>query len=230
MPEVPQFMLGYFAGSADTPEIQSANMVLVIPTYVDDPEKVAAAMQAHRQLAIVSMHHVFGNPRETWTQGWKQTREWMAPLERAGLVIGVYVVDEPIANGNQNAAEAISIVRGAGYRTMIGENYAWGYREPRPPVDWYGITCYEFGGEGSHKNARCLQLNADNSKFNVVIGQATDFGDGYTDQMAWYRTAKDNGKLGLIWWVYRWPGEMGAADSSEILAQHRQIAAMEGIH
>ena len=202
---LPTDVYGAFAASADVPEIgpQGGNVVLVVPTYADDPERVALALQANGKLAIVSAHHVFGGPRETWgvdpapgaqalaaprayqiqgatavsVGGWLQTRDWMKPLEARGIVAAVYVVDEPLHNGIPAARrdEAIAIVRAAGYRTAVAEWIDRALITPaRPPVDLYGVTCHWWPGYGSWSQERCLTAYRDHVAWDLVIGQGYD--------------------------------------------------------
>jgi hypothetical protein len=202
---LPPHIFGAFASSADVPEIgpQGGNVVLVVPTYADDPERVALALQANGKVAIVSAHHVFGGPRETWgvdpapgaqalaaprayqihgatavsVGGWLQTRDWMKPLEARGLVAAVYVVDEPLHNGIPAARrdEAIAIVHAAGYRTVVAEWVDRALITPaRPPVDLYGVTCYSWPGPGSWSLDRCVEAYRTHPGWDLVFAQGFD--------------------------------------------------------
>lgn len=224
---LPARLYGAFTSSADVPEMaaQAGNVVLVVPTYADDPETVAAAIQANGKVAIVSMHHVFGGPRATWDAGWARTREWMAPLESRGLVAAIYVIDEPLHAGIPAARrdEAIGIVRSAGYRTMLAEGVDRAIVSARPPVDLYGVTCYTWPGVGSWSQERCLTAYRDRPSWDLVIGQGYDLQQtrGYNGPVAqqvarWAELGRARG--GVVFWVARWPGQTGILDDPEMRA------------
>lgn len=226
---IPAHLFGAFTSSADVPEMaaQAGNVVLVVPTYADDSELVAAAIQANGKVAVVSTHHVFGGPRATWDAGWKRTREWMAPLEARGLVVAIYVVDEPLHAGIPAAVrdEAIAIVRAAGFKTMLAEGVDRAIVSARPPVDLYGVTCYTWPGVGSWSLERCLTAYRDRPSWNLVIGQGYDLQDtrGYNgpvqQQVArWAELGRQ--RSGVVFWVARWPGQTGILDDPEVRAAY----------
>jgi len=254
---LPPHIFGSFAASADVPEIgpQGGNVVLVVPSYSDDPERVAAALQANGKVAIVSAHHVFGGPRETWgvdpspgaqalaaprayqihgatavsVGGWLQTQDWMKPLEARGLVAAVYVVDEPLHNGIAAARrdEAIAIVRAAGYRTVVGEWVDEASRNGRAPSDLYGATCYDWPGFGSWTLERCREAYRTHPGWNLAIGQAFDLHarSGTADQQLSAWAVIGRERDGVVFWVARWPGQTGILDNPELLAAYRKAAA-----
>jgi len=135
--ELPGRLWGAFTASDDVPEMaaNAGNVVLVVPSYADDANVVAAALRANGKIAILSAHHVFGNPEATWEQGWAQTKAWAEPLEE--LVAAVYVVDEPLSQGISAATRdrAIARVKAEGYRTVVGEGVDVAVRSPRAPAD-----------------------------------------------------------------------------------------------
>ena len=253
---LPARVFGAFAASADVPEIapQGGNAVLILPTYADDAERVALALQANGKVAIVSAHHVFSGPRDTWgvdatpgaqdeaprpysfrgaaavsVGGWARTREWMAPLEARGLVAAVYVVDEPLHNGLAAALrdEAIAIVRAAGFRTVVAEWIDLAVRSSRPPADLFGVTCYDWPGEGSKTLAQCLTAYRDRPSWNLVVGQAYDLHprNGSAEQQLEAWSALGRERAGVLFWVARWPGQTGILDQPEVLAAYRKAAA-----
>ena len=227
---LPPHIFGAFAASADVPEIgpQGGNVVVVVPSYSDDPERVALALQGNGKTAIVTAHHVFGNPRAGWVAGWQQLREWMRPLEARGLVAAVYVVDEPLHNGIPAATrdEAIAIVRSAGYRTIVAEGIDRAIGAARPPVDLYGVTCYDWPGYGGWSQARCLTAYRDRPSWDLVIGQGFDLhprnGTAQQQLEAWAALGRE--RAGVLFWVARWPGQMGILDDGELLAAYREAA------
>jgi hypothetical protein len=231
---LPPHIFGAFASSADVPEIgpQGGNVVLVVPTYADDPERVALALQANGKVAIVSAHHVFGGPRETWgvdpapggqalaaprayqihgatavsVGGWLQTRDWMKPLEARGLVAAVYVVDEWVD------------------RALI--------TPARPPVDLYGVTCYSWPGPGSWSLDRCVEAYRTHPGWDLVFAQGFDLQQttGYNGAVAaqiarWAALPRDFGRAGVLFWVARWPGQTGILDDPEMLAAYRKASS-----
>jgi hypothetical protein len=254
-PALPAGIYGAFASSGDVPEAaaHAGNVLLVIPSYADDPELVAAALAANRKMAIVSAHHVFGGPRSGWgvevgssgmrpgtivrqrgvsyasVGGWQRTLAWMEPLRRRGLVAAVYVVDEPLHNGILGATrdEAVRIVRAAGFRTVVGEWVDQAIRSGRPPgLDLYGVTCYDWPGQGGWRQDRCLTAYADRPEWDLVLGQAFDLhtrnGAAATQIRAWAEIARSKQKAGVLYWVARWPGQTGLLDDGELLAAYDQ--------
>jgi hypothetical protein len=222
-------MLGAFARSDDAVEAaQTGNTVLIVPSYSDDAEQIAAALQARQRFAVLSTHHVFGGPRATWDQGWAHTRAWIEPFVRRGIVAAVYVVDEPLHNGIPASTrdEAIGIVRAAGFRTMVAE---WiepnALRAARPPVDYYGVTCYDWPGYGAWTLERCREAYRTHPDWNIVIGQGFDLqrrnGTPAQQVQAWREIAQ--GRAGLLFWVWRWPGQTGIADDPALLAAFRAL-------
>jgi len=239
-PPTPAFLLGYFARAEDAGDPKPANWQIIPLQFSLDPEMVAKECLARRTLVTVAVHYVFMNPRATWPASWKQAVAWMAPFKRLGILHSVYVLDEPTSAGlnRQWQEDALGIVRAAGYRTMMAEEYHWVNANPsngetyRPPVDIYAMTCYPPHPAFN----KCADLYNARPDVNMVIGEAfsgmTADGEIYNpgdDQWRWYEAAKGSGKMGLAWWVWRWPSTVGAADDPAILEQHKQIAAREGI-
>lgn len=248
---LPPHMFGAFTASADVQEAASnaGNVVLIVPTYNDDPNIVASALASHGKVAIVSAHHVFGNPRSTWgvevgsssirpgssfrmrgvtassVGGWQSTLAWMEPLRRAGVLAGVYVIDEPLHNGipREIRDEAISIVRNAGFQTVLFEGIDRVGNE-RPAVDYFGVTCYDWPGIGGKKLSQCETAYTDHPQWNLVVAQGYDLrqmavrNGTVEEQIArWSKLGKLPGRAGVIFWVWRWPDQVGIADDSDAL-------------
>jgi len=205
---------------------QAGNVVLVVPSYADDPELVAAAIQANGKVAIVSMHHVFGGPRATWDTGWARTRDWMAPLERRGLVAAVYAIDEPLHAGipASRRDEAIGIVRSAGYRTMVAEWVDEALRNPRPPSDLFGVTAYDWPGYGSWTIERATEAYRTHPDWNVAIGQGFDWhhrsGTPSQQIAKWAEIGRQ--RQGVLFWVWSWPSQEGIRDNAEATAAYNR--------
>jgi hypothetical protein len=221
-------MLGSFAMSADAVEASSVgNTVVVVPSYVDDAEPIAAAFQARGRFAVISTHHVFGGPRATWNQGWARAVQWMEPFTRRGQVLAVYVVDEPLHNGIPAGTrdEAVAIVRAAGFRTMVAETVDYAVRSPRPAVDYYGATCYDWPGFGSWTLERCREAYRTHPEWNIAIGQGFDWhhrsGTPAQQIAAWGEIGRQ--RQGVLFWVWRWPGQTGLADEPSALAAFRAL-------
>lgn len=148
----PARMDGYFATARSAGDWAPGSTTIIVPSWGEDAAAAARALEAGRSFALVSAHHCFGGPRSAWDACWEKTRAWMAPIERTGRLLGVYVLDEPSHNGVPDDAilAAVATVRAAGYRTMIAETYAryagaggWKARGFVPPVDWFGLTAYD---------------------------------------------------------------------------------------
>jgi hypothetical protein len=248
---LPRQIFGAFAESADTPSVAAngGNVVLIVPTYDDDANVVASALFANGKVAIVSAHHVFGNPRDTWgveigqksqrpgsqfkmrgvvassVGGWQATLAWMEPLRRAGVLAGVYVVDEPLHNGipRELRDEAITIVRNAGFRTVLFEGIDRVGNE-RPAVDYFGVSCYDWAGIGGKKLSQCVTAYTDHPTWNLVLGQGYDLravsrnGSVETQIETWAKLGRLPGRSGTIFWVWSWPGQTGLAEDGEALA------------
>lgn len=214
--DLPSWIYGAFAASEDVPEAaaHAGSVVLVIPTYADDPRRVASALRANGKVAIVSAHHVFGGPKSGWESGWQKTKEWMAELP----VAAVLVVDEPLHNGIPAADrdEAIARVRADGYRTMTTETVDRALISgTRPPVDLFGSTCYYWPGPGSWSQDRCLTAYASHPSWDVVIGQSYDDYSFELDPASfskWVQMARSSGKRGVLFWVWRWAEQRGIGD------------------
>jgi len=225
---LPPSIYGAFVASADVPEAAAngGNVVLVLPSYRDDAEVVALALQANGQAAIVSAHHVFGGPRARWEQGWSRTREWMAPLEERGLVAAVYVVDEPLHNGISEADRDAAILRVAadGFVTITAEGIQWAQRKARPPSDLFGVTGYDWPGAGGWAQYRCVERYAEHPEWDLVIGQAFDLhprnGTARKQFRAWAELGRD--RAGVLFWVWRWDGQCGIGDDPALLAAYRE--------
>lgn len=140
--------------------------------------------------------------------------EWLRPLAERGMLMGVYLVDEPNGNGisDEEVARGSSFVRQRGYPTMAVRE--WGYhRKGRLPVDYYSVTAYSFTTKKEW--VRDFHRTADT---DFIVGQAFEANIGYTrgmpDQRYWRETARQLGKP-IISWVWRWPGQTGCADDAE---------------
>jgi len=219
---VPPFMYGFFAASSDVPEIPNwANTIIVVPSYSDDAALIAKSLEARGQVAILSAHHVFGNPKSMWPAEWAHTQAWAAPFR--SRIVAVLVVDEPQGNGIPDAQrdEAIGIVRAAGFRTVTTERVEWAGKG-RPPVDYWGICCYDFPGPGGWTLDRCITAYQDHPDWNLVIGQGFDLqernGSPTVQARRWAELARSHRKAGLLYWVWRWQGQTGAADNPELLS------------
>jgi len=223
---MPLFAVGAFAASRDAPEAAAheGNVVLVVPSYAEDAEAVALALEASDKQAILSAHHVFGGPRDQWEDGWAQTLQWAAPLRSRGLVAAIYVVDEPLANGIPAAErdEAIAIVRTAGYKTMIAEYIGNARNDVTGPqqVDYYGVTAYD----PPLSLEQALTEYRNHPQWNFVVGQGFDLqsANGTPQQQfaAWIDVARDTRRAGVVFWVWRWPNQTGIADDPEYLAAY----------
>jgi hypothetical protein len=180
---------------------------------------------------------VFGNPEATWESGWTSTKAWAEPF--ADLVAAVYVVDEPGHNGILSAqvSRAVERVRRDGYRTMIAETAQQATRGDyrRPAVDLFGTTCYDWPGFGSWTLERCREAYRTHPDWNVAIGQGFDWhvhggrqsegSESITSQMlGWAEIGRQ--RQGVVFWVWRWPGQEGIGDNSEALAAYRKGAGM----
>lgn len=234
---LPPHIYGAFAASEDVPEAAAngGNVVLIVPRYEDDARAVASALRANGKVAILSAHHVFGtDPEAGWEKGWANTKMWAAPF--AELIAAVYVVDEPVHNGIPGAtvARAVERVRRDGYRTMIAEwaeraalrNYVW------PAVDLRGVTCYSWPGEGSWSMHRCEEAYRTHPEWNIVVGQGFDMyeggrkgdenGDTASQVARWAQLGRE--REGILFWVWRWPGQTGIGDDPELRAAYRKGA------
>jgi len=231
------------------------NAVLVVPTYSESAELVRNALLANGKVAIVSAHHVFGGPRDAWgveptieaqskagprafamgprghqvsalsVGGWQRTVAWMKPIQDAGLLAGVYVVDEPLGNGisAETRDEAISIVASAGYTTIVGEWIDRAKKADRAPSDLYGVTCYDWPGLGGWRMDRCEEAYRSHPEWDLVIGQAYDLhprnGTPAEQLRRWVDLSQD--RDGVIFWVWAWDGQTGIRDA--YLAEYNAV-------
>jgi len=232
--DLPPHIFGAFASSEDVPDAAAngGNVVLVIPSYADDALAVGAALRANGKVAILSAHHVFGNHESTWEAGWTQTKAWAAPF--AELIAAVYVVDEPLWNGIPPATRdrAIARVRADGYRTMVADWVEVAVRSPRAPSDLYGATCYSWPGDGSWSMSRCEEAYRTHPEWNIVIGQGYDVyeggrkgdenGDTASQVARWAQFGR--AREGILFWVWRWPGQVGIGDDPALRAAYHKAA------
>ena len=199
-PVAPARMVGYFvtpAGARDAASPGGVNIVL--PSWGQDAGAVASSLVASNAFALVSAHHVFSNPPDTWERDWQHTKEWMAPIQSTGRLLGIYVIDEPfggeirVSRGNVEAA--VARVQADGYRTMVAEVFHW-YRAKgqwRPPVTWFGVTAYydKFDYvEDAYRN---------DPNLDVVFGTTQD-------EEPWRELAARRGKH-----LFFWSWDLGAA-------------------
>ena len=221
---LPPFIYGAFVASADVPEAAAngGSVALVIPTFADSAQAVGDALRANGMVAIVSAHHVFGGPRADWERGWTRTKEWMAPLP----VAAVYVVDEPLGNGisAENRDAAIARVAADGYTTVVAECIQWAERTPRAASDLFGVTCYDWPGFGGRPQYQCIERYRDRPDWDLVIGQAFDLhrrnGTAREQLRAWAELGRE--RSGVLFWVWRWPGQIGIGDDSTLLDAYRE--------
>ena len=224
-----RFFFGYFVRSQEALEVTHANWNLLLVSWGDNLEPVAQSYADRGMTVTISTHSILFPTlvlAPTYEADFARLRTLIEPFERRGLVHSIYVVDEPYWN-NIPAADVdrgITYVESFGYKTMIAEWYARAIDSPRPAVDYYGVTCYTFPGGTGVSQDECEAAYRSHPDWNFVLGQATDFGAGFTDQMRWYNLAIEPGREGLAWWVWRWPEQMGAADAPAILSAH---AAMD---
>lgn len=227
MAYLPGTVYGAFAESADVREAgaNAGNVVLIVPSYVDDAARVADALQATGKVGILSAHHVFGNARATWDKDWPRLKEWAAPLLERSLIAAVLVVDEPLHNGIPASTrdEAIAIVRRDGFRILQTEWVDQAVTSSRPPADLYGVTCYYWSGVGSWSMDRCMEAYRTNPSWNLVIGQGWDVLDrgtpagsrqytGTVEEQVRRWAEMGKARSGVLFWVWRWPGQTGIGD------------------
>ena len=228
---LPANIYGAFAASEDVPEMAAhgGNVVLVVPSFVDDANVVASALRANGKVAIVSAHHCFGSSKASWAQCWAQTQSWMDPLQQSGLVAAVYVVDEPFLNGIPADVrnEAIAIVRASGYTTVVAEWVQEAIKNGRAPADYFGVTCYMWPGYGSWSMDRCENAYNSHPEWNLVIGQGFDVyegaGNGDTQSQIARWVSLGRNRSGVIFWVARWQGQTGILDDPALLAAYHKF-------
>lgn len=233
--DLPPNIYGAFTASYDVPEAAAngGNVVLIVPSYADDASIVASALRSNGKVAILSAHHVFGNPEATWEQGWAQTKKWAEPF--ADLIAAVYVIDEPGLQGISSAVvgRAIARVRADGFRTAMAEGVdvanPRGYA--RPPVDLFGATCYMWPGEGSWSMDRCEEAYRTHPEWNLVIGQGFDIYEGNRGSKVWNGTVEEQvarwvklgrERSGVVFWTWRWPGQLGIGDDPSLRAAYNR--------
>jgi len=219
--DLPANVYGAYTASGDVPEAAAngGNLVIVIPSYADDANRIADALRANGKLAILSAHHVFGNSRAWWEdgKGWEQTKRWAEPFR--SLTAAVLVVDEPLHNGVPAADRdaAIARVRADGYRTMTTEWVDQAVRSARPSVDLYAVTCYFWPGPGSWSMDRCAEAYRTHPDWNLVNGQAFDAyegaGNGSVDSQIARWAEIGRARAGVVFWVWRWDGQEGIGDN-----------------
>lgn len=225
---LPSKLYGAFVASLDVPEAAAngGSVVLVLPSYADDAREVASALRANGKVAILSTHHVFGGPKAGWEAGYARTMEWAAPLR--GLVAAIYVVDEPLSWGMPRAdlEAAIARVRRDGWRTMVAETAEIALKGYRPPVDLFGVTCYDWPGHGARTLEQCREAYRTHPEWNVAIGQGFDWhersGTPAEQVRAWAEIGR--GRDGVVFWVWDWPGQVGLRVDQGALAAYREGA------
>ena len=225
---LPSRLYGAFVRSDDVLEAAAngGSVVLVVPSYADDAGAVAAALRGNGKVAILSTHHVFSGAEVTWDQGWARTKEWAKPFE--DRIAAIYVLDEPLHNriGPVVRDRAIARVRQDGFRTMIGEWVDEASRNNRPAVDLYGVTCYDWPGQGSWTLARCQEAYRTHPEWDVAIGQGFDWhsrsGTPAQQIAAWAEIGR--ARRGVIFWVWDWPGQVGIRVDRAALAAYREEA------
>lgn len=228
--ELPPRLYGAFTSSADVLELNghAGSVVLIVPSYQDDAVTIGNALRASGKTAIVSAHHCFGSPRSVWDSCWAQTKAWMEPF--ADRVGAIYVVDEPLHNGIPAADrdEAIARVRSEGYPTIVAEWVDQALRSSRAPSDLYGVTCYMWPGPGSWSMARCEEAYRSHPGWDLVIGQAFDMyegaGNGPAGEQIKRWSALGSARRGVIFWVARWPGQIGLLDDYQLLRAYDEAA------
>jgi len=224
--DLPARVYGAFVASSDVLEAAAngGTVVLVVPSYSDDARAVASGLRSNGKVAILSTHHVFGNPETTWEAGWAQTKAWAEPF--LDLVAAVYVVDEPLHNGIAPDVRdrAIERVRRDGFKTMVGEWVDQASRSRRPAVDLYGVTCYDWPGFGSWTLDRCREAYRTHADWNIAIGQGFDWhsrsGTPEEQVAAWVEIGR--ARQGVVFWVWDWPGQVGLRVDSGALAAYRK--------
>jgi hypothetical protein len=132
-------MQGYFVSSGGAPRaITPGSVSIVVPSWGDSAEAIAAALTTRGAWALVAVAD-----QQVGGGDWPRTRAWLAPIERTGRLVGIYVADEPFLNGWTQAqvSSALAPVSAAGYRTMVAEA-SGSYTGWRPPSTWFGLTAY----------------------------------------------------------------------------------------
>lgn len=151
----PNFMHGWFVSSDGiVGRAEPGHTYVVVPSWGSSGGAVARELETKEAFAIVSAHGdlVFGHPEPTWAVRFDRLEtEFLKAASDTGLLLGVYVEDEPLANGFPGGIpaviRAIELVRSRGYKTMMAETWtSWRAKERwdrrRPPVDWFGVTAY----------------------------------------------------------------------------------------
>jgi hypothetical protein len=145
-------------------------------------------------------------------------KEWLDPLTGRGLLMGIYLVDEPEGYGISwdEVARAHEFVSSRGYPTMAA---SVNQHQKRLPVDYWSAVIYSWGTKKEW--ARDWHRTSDS---DWIVGQAFDAGPGYEngipDQRYWRETAREVGKP-IISWVWRWPGQTACANDPECVEAWR---------
>lgn len=174
IPTQPAFMHGWFVSSAGAPSACTpGSTMIVVPSYDHDPQVVADAMTEQGCFAWVSAHYAFQGPHGVngWEHHWRQTVEWMRPIQATGRLLGVFVLDEPFGGGYRiraaDAQRAMEIVQAAGYQTMAVETYQ-AYKLYGAPyavnADYFGVTYFVGGTPDYGRN-----LYQQDSALNIVF-------------------------------------------------------------
>jgi hypothetical protein len=139
----PPLMQGYFVSSSAAPGAITPGSVsiVVISAWSDSADQIAAALTSRGAWAFVACadQHPGGCD-------WVATRKWLQPIEKTGRLTGIYVADEPLADGwtKDQVVTAVQMVAKDGYKTMVAEGIN-AYRDNghwRPPCTWFGVTAY----------------------------------------------------------------------------------------
>lgn len=218
---LPPYFEGFYVLGPDAHTVPG-NVEVLILSWGDDIEAIARVMATRGQLAFVSTHCCLWPGGRFDPAQWERIEtEWLTPLRRAGVLAGVYLVDEPRINGisDDEVARGAAFVSAQGLPTMAVRANLNSKRLPRLPVDYYSFTCYDFAGPGGTKKEWCRDEYR-RGAYDFVVGQAFDGGKGMPDQAYWRETAREAG-VGIISWVWRWSGQTGCADDPACLATWR---------
>ena len=201
---VPAYFEGFYVEGRYASE-PPGGMHIYLLSWDDDMDRITRP-------GFVSVHCCMWSGARFDTSNWQRiVNEWIIPLERRGLLAGIYVVDEPGLYGisDEEVAKASTFFGEQAYPTMAVRS--WGNRRlGRLPVDYYSVTGYSF--ETKKEWVRDFHRTADT---DFIVGQAFDAGVGYEkgipDQAFWRETARIAGK-GIISWVWRWQHQTGCGD------------------
>lgn len=204
---VPAYFEGFYVEGRFASEPPGSGHVYIM-SWGDD-------LNAIQVPGFVSTHCCLWSGGRFDSSQWNRIEEeWLRPLMERGLLMGVYLVDEPNGYGisDEEVARGAEFVRQRGYPTMAVRQ--WGNRSKgRLPVDYYGVTAYSFTTKKEW--VRDFNREADT---DFIVGQAFDARPGYEkgipDQRYWRETARQLGKP-IISWSWRWPGQYSCGDDTE---------------